>query len=295
MGDVRLAIEDAGRTPKSRRRAHEWMRSLAYAVVAILLMASGRLLFRPSQEIEANSVPIPLTSFPGMETDASWSPDGRQVAFTSNGEKGDNEDIYIAQPGSGATLRLTTDPGFDQDPAWSPDGRWIAYAHYNQDRSQYSLQLVSPLGGQLRTLLTNAAPVGRASWAPDGRSLVGRLPGSGHPTAIDLAARGLPWRYRPRGLAGRQGIGVLPEDCMAHRRVVPTGFGPESQPGWRAAPPYEPRLRGRPRLDSRREKDSVRSGSGRRRHLGDRSQRQESAPRFRSPHFCIEASSGETA
>src|SRR5437762_11174293 len=72
--------------------------------------------------------PAPLTSYLGDERQASLSPDGNQVVFSWNGEKGDNADIYVKVVGPGAPLRLTTYPGFDFSPRWSPDGRSIAFA-----------------------------------------------------------------------------------------------------------------------------------------------------------------------
>ena len=44
----------------------------------------------------------------GRGTAALFSPDGNQVAFSWNGEKQDNFDIYIKDVGSGAQRRLTT-------------------------------------------------------------------------------------------------------------------------------------------------------------------------------------------
>ena len=49
------------------------------------------------------------------------------MAFTWNGLKQDNQDIYVQQVGAGYPLRLTTDPSNDYNPVWSPDGRWIAF------------------------------------------------------------------------------------------------------------------------------------------------------------------------
>src|SRR5262249_10284515 len=38
---------------------------------------------------------VPLTSYPGSESYPSFSPDGSQVAFSWDGEKQDNFDIYV--------------------------------------------------------------------------------------------------------------------------------------------------------------------------------------------------------
>lgn len=60
--------------------------------------------FRPVESLRATA----LTTFAGVELDPSLSPDGNHVAFTWNGEKQDNSDVYVQMIGSGAPLRLTT-------------------------------------------------------------------------------------------------------------------------------------------------------------------------------------------
>jgi Tol biopolymer transport system component/predicted Ser/Thr protein kinase len=172
IGDVRLALEEI--TPASRGARWPapaaWRWALLFGALAIMAVLTGWLLLNRQAEPEANSTPIPLTSFPGIETAAAWSPDGTRVALDWNGENGDNEDIYVIQPGSSQKLRLTTDPGIDVWPAWSPDGRWIAYTHVAQDDS-HSLNLVSPLGGPQRTILTNPV-LDVSNWTPDSRAVL---------------------------------------------------------------------------------------------------------------------------
>ena len=51
---------------------------------------------------------IPVTSYHGSEVSPALSPDGKQVAFSWNGEKEDNYDIYVKLADAGDPLRLTT-------------------------------------------------------------------------------------------------------------------------------------------------------------------------------------------
>ena len=78
-------------------------------------------------------VTVPLTSYSGFERHPSFAPDGKQVAFSWDGENQNNYDIYVMLASGGPPLRLTTDPAEDSAPAWSPDGRHIAsYATLDQ-------------------------------------------------------------------------------------------------------------------------------------------------------------------
>ena len=67
-----------------------------------------------------------------------------------DGEKGDNEDIYVKLIGAGTPLRLTTSPASDRNPAWSPDGRYIAFIRVSEGESE--VILVPALGGPERTI-----------------------------------------------------------------------------------------------------------------------------------------------
>ncbi len=88
---------------------------------------------------------VPITSLPGIEQHATFSPDGTQVAFAWNGEVRSGFDIYVKLVEGGNALRLTDHPGDDIMPAWSPDGKSIAFWRNNHDQS--GIYLVAPLGG----------------------------------------------------------------------------------------------------------------------------------------------------
>ena len=94
---------------------------------------------------------VPLTSYPGSEDFPSFSPDGTQVAFSWNGEKEDNYDIYVKLIGAEPPLRLTTNPAGDFSPAWSPDGRWVAFLR-GLPAGKVAVILISPIGGPERIL-----------------------------------------------------------------------------------------------------------------------------------------------
>jgi Tol biopolymer transport system component/DNA-binding winged helix-turn-helix (wHTH) protein len=147
---------------------------LALAASVILLVAVGGLVGwyfrRESTPPEWRAVP--LTSYPGIELNPALSPDGNQVAFSWNGEKQDNFDIYIKLIGSNSCLQLTTNPAEDFSPAWSPDGLTIAFLR-RLGGGRNELLLTPALGGPERklaeTLIVELDPshLPALAWSPD--------------------------------------------------------------------------------------------------------------------------------
>jgi len=120
---------------------------------------------------------VPLTTYPGSESYPSFSPDGSQAAFSWNGEKQDNFDIYVKVIGTKPPLQLTSNPAKDYNPACSPDGRWIAFCR-DLPGAKVAVILISPLGGPERKLTETNSPDPYGflgfllTWSPDSRSLV---------------------------------------------------------------------------------------------------------------------------
>lgn len=73
-----------------------------------------------------------LTKYPAYNAGASWSPDGRRIAFTSN--RTGREEIHIIDILTGDVEQLTDNAGIKHSTAnhaaWSPDGKYIAYVQY---------------------------------------------------------------------------------------------------------------------------------------------------------------------
>jgi len=121
-------------------------------------------------------LPVPLTTYPGVETHPSFSPDGRAVAFSWNGEREDNYDIYVKEIGSETARRLTTDPARDVGPAWSPDGSLIAFERIlNEERA--TVMFTRAAGGpEVKVTEVDVQlvwqPFPYLAWSPDGKHLV---------------------------------------------------------------------------------------------------------------------------
>jgi Tol biopolymer transport system component/DNA-binding winged helix-turn-helix (wHTH) protein len=154
----------------SPEREGRWRWSLLALVV--LILGIGGIWFywlkRASSNVPAQKT-VPLVSYLGNECCPTFSPDGNQVAFSWNGPKQDNYDIYVKLIGMENAVRLTNDPARDECPAWSPDGRYIAFLRWLSG-NKVGVFLVSPIGGPDRKLAETDS-VGGLSWFPDGKWL----------------------------------------------------------------------------------------------------------------------------
>lgn len=75
------------------------------------------------------SNPHPLNPSPGYDAEATVSPDGRKIVFTSL--RDGDLDIYSMNIDGSQTTRLTKEKGYDGGAFFSADSRWIVYrAHH---------------------------------------------------------------------------------------------------------------------------------------------------------------------
>jgi Tol biopolymer transport system component len=149
---------------------------LAAASTALLLVVALAAWFLRGRDTKPDQTfhPIPLTTYLGSQDWPSFSPDGNQVAFSWDGEKQGNFDVYVKPIGPGQPLRVTRSLMNNTNPAWSPDGHWIAFLR-GTGPGRSTVVLVPPSGGPERVVGEVASPgpsVQSLTWSPDSRWMV---------------------------------------------------------------------------------------------------------------------------
>ena len=113
--------------------------------------------------------------------DIAWSPDGSQVAFTSN--RSGSVDIWVMNADGSRLTSLTNTAGNEHDLAWSPDGTRIAFARKRPADIYPDIWFVTTTGKPAETNLTATAYVdeGQPTWSDDGQIVAFRSDPSGWP------------------------------------------------------------------------------------------------------------------
>ena len=155
-------------TPNRRAMPEEWRRparGLMHPAISpdgsqIVFAALGDLWLMPATG--THLTPRRLTNDVFVDTDPGWSPDGTQIAFST--DRDGSMDLWIRELESGATRKLAAR---GMSLSWSPDGTRIAFLD-----PESQLQVVDVATGQVRKAHDRLNEPGRPSWSPDGRVLV---------------------------------------------------------------------------------------------------------------------------
>ncbi len=93
-----------------------------------------------------------------LEQSAAWSPSGKQLAFSANG------DIYVSGPNGKGAVNLTRSNSIDVSPTWSPDGGRIAFV---SDRGgSPAIYVMNSSGGGVRKVSSGGYSTD-PSWSPN--------------------------------------------------------------------------------------------------------------------------------
>ena len=129
-----------------------------------------KIASKPNAEVEPKSLTIEKLYMTRQVGRATWSPDGKQIAFISNMSGRNN--LWVVPAEGGWPVQLTVSDQRQTAPAWSPDGKWIAYQSDYDGDEQWDIFLVSPKTGKVVNLTsTREIAEQNPTWSPDGRYL----------------------------------------------------------------------------------------------------------------------------
>ena len=131
-----------------------------------------------------------LTQTEGIDTEASWSPDGQTIIFTS--ERGGPPQIYRMTADGGNVTRITFQGRQNLRASYSPDGKNIALV--NLDDGRYRIALLDVASGSMRLLSDGRFDEG-PSFAPNGATVIYATQGS---KGAELATVSIDGRVRQR-------------------------------------------------------------------------------------------------
>jgi TolB protein len=113
---------------------------------------------------------------PGMVMGGSFSPDGREIAVTRAGPKGDSE-ILLVSPEGRMVSRLTESQTINVSPSFSPNGSQLAFCSGRTGSPQ--IYVMGSGGGQARRVSFKGSYNTQPVWSPKGDKIAytGRVDG----------------------------------------------------------------------------------------------------------------------
>ena len=155
-------------SPPKRR----WWLGVAAAVIVlgVVLAVWASRTARPAQSpAMQRDAPVEhhltrLTFGSGLQTDATFSSDGRFIAYAS--DRAGNFDIWVQPVAGGEPIQITKSSTHETQPDWSPDSSMIAY---RSEADGGGIHVVPALGGTERRLAQGGY---RPRFSPDGSSVM---------------------------------------------------------------------------------------------------------------------------
>ena len=175
----------------------------------------------------------PLFPTSGFDYNASFSPDGRWVVFTSERNGSGQAELYRVHPDGSGLERLTDDPALDDQAAFSPDGNQIVFVSTRGDHHTANVWILDLKTRKTRNLTGSpelqAAPgkldgFFRPAWSPDGQWIA-----FSSDRNFDFMAHEFPspgWEH-PQELS----IYIIHPDGTGLRRLTEAGFA-DGSPKW---------------------------------------------------------------
>jgi dipeptidyl aminopeptidase/acylaminoacyl peptidase len=121
---------------------------------------------------DPNARPIPIDDlyFTRSVTSASWSPDGKEILFTTDISGRSN--LWKVNADGGWPIQLTQSEERQYSGTWSPDGKWILFQQDSAGNELWDIFAIPSEGGEAINL-TNTAEIREENprWSPDGKTV----------------------------------------------------------------------------------------------------------------------------
>jgi TolB protein len=111
--------------------------------------------------------PFLVSGRPGLNTSASYAPDGQHIVCTLSQDG--NAELYSLDARGGSPLRLTNHRSIDTSPSWSPTGREIAFTSDRSGNPQ--VYVMDSDGSTVRRLTFDVDYTDSPAWSPKGDRL----------------------------------------------------------------------------------------------------------------------------
>lgn len=145
---------------------------------AVLASASGpddRQVTDPKSVVSpynpaAHPIPIDELFFTRSVAGPSWSPDGKEIVFTTNLTGRNN--LWKVPASGGWPIQLSQSDDRQYGAIWSPDGKWILYEQDRGGQEYYDIFAIPSTGGEAENL-TNTDNISErsAQFSPDGMTV----------------------------------------------------------------------------------------------------------------------------
>ncbi|HYS55964.1 MAG TPA: S9 family peptidase [Thermoanaerobaculia bacterium] len=145
-----------------------------------------------ARNAEARPVPVDDLFFSRNITNPAWSPDGREIVFTTNLTGRMN--LWKVASSGGWPLQLAVSDDRQFSEVWSSDGKWIAWQQDRGGNEAWDIYLIAANGG-LAMNLTSTSDLSEAEplFSPDSKTVVISLKAVKAPATdiavIDIATR----------------------------------------------------------------------------------------------------------